>query len=930
MSQDSLFQLKHTNVSKPRLSSPPSKQSIAASEAASEGYYSLSDHNSSESDDRSRPTNHRYSTPPSHHRTPRQSHEQLQQQQHVEAIITSLKGVGIPRQQQQPINAVHDRSHPQLHSPAVSTIAEERPETQERRRYVQQRGAMDSESVATTPGMDTTPYIRFAIDQLTRDEEVRGSRLYPEVGTAADDDDYPVERILSDDGLGYMDQEQERERRMSRAPAGVSKPHSQPQQHAQMPRQVVARSVDIPRTSHTSWSDDNPQDCVHVLTSVAVRKDVFTPVRPAHSPLHFLPAILRPLWLGIFIFLCLAMTGALIFSAVYSNRNNGKGLWNYKTFGDNRYFVFEYLPTMLGMFIFIWLLQIQIALQRIVPFISMASESAHQRSESVFLALYPMQFLLPKIEHFKAGQPLIGACYVIFWLFSWTIPLLAAAFNVRYDLDDSVWRWIAVQGVIWTVIVLYILLILALFALMFFLLKKQTGLKWDPRSLADIIALVERSNSLNDYNGSETFEKSEFRQRLATRADRLGYWSTTKRPNDVFYGIGEEGGATRRYSIEQGRIRENVPERSDAPLSGTQRPGDFSIRMDIRSPGVRLKYLPWYLRDTSVIAWIVTALVLLVAWLVVSFVNSAVRQGFLPQVMARTDSTGFSASNFLYSFVPALIGHFLFLVILTFDYSLRALRPYISLSSKGGATAEASLLVDYSARFPVSVTLAALENKHYQTAFLSLVSLTSLTLPILAGGCFWTQYYPNTSVVRVAADLSAYYALCFFVTLYGLSILALLPGRRRAALPHRSSSLAEIISWVYQSQILSDRAFARPQTKPELVAKLMGSDYLDRTWARSLTSLLRPSRDNLRGDSPTDPTLPVIEKKGKRSKKDVVEETKPDSAGDPGKICYGFGIHVGRDGLEHLGIDRVKRGDRSGRELVIWEEQRRRSWVGSV
>lgn len=900
---DSLFQLKHTNVSKPRLSHSGSKQSIAASEAASEGYYSLSENTSSESDDRSKPTHRHFSTPPSHNRTPPLSHEQLQQQQHVEAIVTSLKGVGIARQQQQqqqqPTNTlIHDRSHAQLHSPAVSTIAEERPETQEGRSNVQSRAAMDSASLATTPGMDNTPYIRFAIDQLTRDEEVRGSRLYPQVGSAGDDDDYPVERIISDDGLGYMDQEQERERRMSRPPP------------PNPPRQVAARLVDIP-----------------------TQRDVFTSVRPKHSPLYFLPAILRPLWLGIFIFLCLVMLAALIFSAIYSNRNNGKGLWDYLVFGDSRYFVFEYLPTMLGMFIFIWLLQVQIALQRIVPFISMASESPKQRSESVFLALYPMQFLLPKLEHFKAGQPLVGVCYVIFWLFSWTIPLLASSYNVRYDLDERVWRWIAVQGILWTVIVLYVLLILALFALLVFLFRKQTGLKWDPRSLADIIALLERSNSLNDYNGSETFEKNEFRQRLSARTDRLGYWSTTKRPNDVFYGIGEEGGATRRYSIEQGRIREKAPERlhPDPPLPGTQQPGDFSIRMDIRSPGVRLKYLPWYLRDTSVIAWIVTALVLLVAWLVVSFVNDAVRQGFLPQVMARTDTTGFSASNFLYSFVPALIGHFLFLVILTFDYSLRALRPYISLSSRGGATAETSLLVDYSSRLPISVTISALENKHYQTAFLSLVSLCSLTLPILAGGCFWTQYYPNSNVVRVAADIPGYYALCFFLALYGISIFALLPGRRRAALPHRSTTLAETISWVYQSQIMSDRAFARPQTKPELVTRLMGSAYLERTWARSLTNLVRPSRDNLRGDSPTDPALNTPDKKkGKGLQRDISEDEKRNSALEPGKIRYGFGIHVGRDGLEHLGIDRVKRGERSGRELVIWEEQRRRSWAGSV
>ncbi|KAF2192526.1 hypothetical protein K469DRAFT_620897 [Zopfia rhizophila CBS 207.26] len=898
MNIESPFQLKQTNVSRPQLTHSSSKQSIAASE----DYYSLSENNSSESDDRSKQPGARYKTPPSRHRSPAQSYEHLQQVQ--EAPVTSLKGVGIPRQHSQPSESttttIDDQAHARPQSPAVSTIAEERSGTQEGRNS-QLRAEMDSESLATTPGMDNTPYIRFAIDQLTRDEEVRGSRMYPQLASA--DDDYPVHRMVSDDGLGYMEQEQERERRMSRPP--LPKP-----------------AKPVP----TSGGDP------------AVQQDIFVPFRSTpdslqHAPLRFMPGILQPLWLGIYIFLCLLMLAALIFCAVYSNRNNGAGLWNYISFGDNRYFVFEYLPTMLGMIILMWLFQVQIALQRIVPFISMASESMRQRSEAVFLELHPMQFLLPKLEHFRAGQPFIGACYVIFWLFLWTIPLLASSFNVRFNVNDRVWRWIAVQGVLGTVIVLYILLILALLALMFFLLRKQTGLKWDPRSLADIIALLERSNIMNDYNGSETFEKNEFRQRLGGRTDRLGYWHTTKRPNDIFYGIGEEGGATRRYSIEQGRIREKGPERSypEPPLPGTQRPGDFSIRMDIRSPGVRLKYLPWYLRDTSVIAWIVTALVLLIAFLVVSFVNSAVRLGFLPQVYARTDSAGFSASNFLYSFVPALIGHFLFLVVLTFDYSLRALRPYIALSSKGGATAEASLLVDYSSRLPISVTVSALENRHFQTAFLSFISLCSITLPILAGGCFWTQYYPNSDLVRVTADLPGYYALCFFLALYGISLFVLLPGRRRAALPHRSTSLAEIISWVYQSQILTDRAFARPQTKPELVTRLMGTDYLDRPWTRSLTNLIRPSKDNLRDDSPTDPNLYENGKgKGKATGREVDAE-KRKSVLEPDKIKYGFGIHVGRDGLEHLGIDRVRRGGaQSGRELVIWEEQRRRSWAGSV
>lgn len=787
----------------------------------------------------------------------------------------------------------------------------------------QPRADMDAQSNITTPGQDTTPYIRFAIDQLTRDEEVRGSRIYPQVEQTAeesDEDDYPVERIVPDHGLGYMAQEQATQQRMSRH---VPIKHDIKHDRKPSSRDAANKQMQLPmpmavappkqQAAPTSYQQQPP--------SPRGSKDVFVASTQPHAPLHFLPAILRPVWLGLFIFLSLLMIVGLIFCAVYSSRSGGIGLWDYGSFGDGRYFVFEYLPTIFGVILFVWLLQIQTALQRIVPFISMASDSFHRRSEAVFLRLYPTQFLLPNIQHFRAGHPSVGVCFLVFWLFSWTIPLLASSFNVRYDLDLGVWRWVAVQGVVWTVVALYILLVVVLVGLMFFLRRNATGLKWDPRSLADIISLLERSNIMADYTGSETFEKDDWHL-VANRADRIGYWTTTKRPNDVFYGIGEEGGETRRYSVEQGRIRELGPERA-YPETTNGEQGDFSIRMDIRSPGVRLRYLPWYLKDTSVIAWIVIATVLCIAFLVVSFVNSAVRLGFLPQVFARTTAGGFSASNFLYSFIPALIGQFLFLSLLSLDYSLRVLQPYMSLSSQGGATAEQSLLVDYAARLPLSVTLSAIENKHFQTAILSLVSFASMTLPILAGGCFWTQYYNNEDTVRVAADLPGYYALCFFLVLYTLSLLALFPGRRRAALPHRSVTVAEIISWVYQSPIIADRAFARPQTKPELVARLMGNTYLENTWTRSLISLVRPSRDNLRADSPTDPAL-----KEKQSRMD-----RRDEAGEPGAVRYGFGIHVGRDGLEHLGIDRVRRGDRSGRELVIFEEQRknkRKSWNEAV
>jgi len=230
---------KPTVVSQPQLSHQTSQQSVAASLAASEGYYSASEQASSSSEER-QPA---YRTPPSAHRTPAQSHEQLVP--HTDVPITSLRGIGIPRQQPQ---------RPQ--SPAVSTIAEEsRPDTRDARRS-QLLSNMDAESQVTTPGQDTTPYIRFAIDQLTRDEEVRGSRIYPEVRPEDDEDDYPVDRIVHDNGLGYMAQEQRTQQRMSqkipRKPLRIRQHRLRKPQHLWLPRNLTTRTTNPSSTGNSS------------------------------------------------------------------------------------------------------------------------------------------------------------------------------------------------------------------------------------------------------------------------------------------------------------------------------------------------------------------------------------------------------------------------------------------------------------------------------------------------------------------------------------------------------------------------------------------------------------------------------------------------------------------------------------------------------
>lgn len=789
----------------------------------------------------------------------------------------------------------------------------------------------------TTPGLDDTPYIRFAIDQLTRDEEIRGTRTYaaPVAGLQgprqpvpptqqerygepeprAEDKDFPVETGIHDQGLGYMEQQKA-------ASAGRGRP---------APALVPAR-----HPQHTVRRQDRPysQEMGPAFAGApapTASPDVFVPFRapydsPAFPPLRFIPGILRPVWMGLFIFLVLLMLIGLMFCAIWSVKHDG--LWPYKNFGDNRYFVFEYLPILFGMIILIWLCEIQSAVTRIAPFIGLSSKSTRARSNAVFLNLYPTQYLTPKIEYFRSGQPIIGACFLVFWLFLFSIPLLASSFNAQFfgSIDSGNWRWVAVQGVIWTVIALYILTITALIVLAIHIFRSTTGLKWDPRSLADIIALLERSNIMSDYAGTETYLKPlEFRQQLWNRTDRLGYWHTTRRPQDIFYGIGEEGGITRVYSVEGGRIKEKAPSHPPAHpshQSGERRPhsdgngagGVYSIRADIRSQSTRRRYIPWFLRDSALVAWSLIAIILYIAFLVVSFVNDALHQGFSPSLRAGSNNNGFSAANFLYSFIPGLIGLLLFLLWQPIDLAYRRLEPWAALSDPAGATAEHSLLLDYTASFPLIVSLKALLNRHWTVAYLSLVSIVNITLPILASGLFWAQYYTSSHTVRIAASPPALYALCVFLALYVASFFVLYPARQRRSLPHDAANLAHIISWCYMSRLLGDRAFARCRTKAELVTRLVGpaTPLRESGFLASVADLVSRNGSKAR-----------LEEKAPAGR---LGEAGRYQVSVPGEVRYGFGVYVGRDGREHLGFDRVRRD--GGNEMVLFDDGRggRKRW----
>lgn len=544
---------------------------------------------------------------------------------------------------------------------------------------------------------------------------------------------------------------------------------------------------------------------------------------------------------------------ALLFCAVWPTGH--LGLFSYDGTGTSRYFVFQYLPQILAFVIILWLFVIQSALHRVFPFVSLASGSDERTSGVLHGAsLFPTNYLTPNLAYFRYREPALGVCSIIFWLTLFTVPLQSCLFQTRYFLSEGRWIWTTLRPVAWTLFALYLLLVVALILLLLRFVLYETGLKWDPVSLADIMVIFQHSNILYEFETSEIDASALRRQR--PKSLRLGYWKTSRRDSETFYCIGDENAPVHRFSLERGRMQPVEDPGAWIPAEGRQPPKSLTVdtlQSEIYDPRRRYRWAPWFLQDTYVVLWAVIAFVLLLAFIIVSFVNQAVEKGFLPLLPAPTTTEGFSPANFLYSFLPSLLGMLLFLLWQPIDQYFRALQPFADLSGRTGSSAERSLLLDYNACLPFEITIKALGARHYEVAWISFTALYTAVIPILAGGVFTAQFNVPTQSVRMAASMPGYVGLVVFTALSALSFLTVWPTRARR-LPHDISSLGQLVSFFYRSPLLADAVFREPRSKIDLVTRLIATPIGERALPR-----------------------------------------------------YMFGVYHGVDGREHLGIDRFER-----------------------
>ncbi|KAB5562781.1 hypothetical protein GE09DRAFT_1109726 [Coniochaeta sp. 2T2.1] len=688
------------------------------------------------------------------------------------------------------------------------------------------------EAGVVTPGVDDTPYIQFAIESLTKDRDTG----YSGNDSLSSDETLGGHRAIPDQGLGYYQPppSSQQHRPIHREapqifvpppsgclaqnleseildPGTVKAPSDQPQAGSKFdfdfdfPPRPEPQSPWIKASllTRTIKPTDELDDENRTIDEEKKTSDYLT--------LYYKPWLLRPASFITLLLLCSLMVAALIFSAIHSSSHNG--LVGYSHSGG-QYFLFRILPQLLAAVILVYTQCVVATMFRILPFVRLASDNEAKRKKAIFLDLFPRSTLWPQlIDEWEMWMFVF-----VSWLVNLTLPLQSSLFTPI--IVDEIWRWGAVQGVAWTLVALYVILIVStIVTLVQWMRITITGLMWNPRSLADIAVMLSDSNIASQYKGTElASHRSTIGFALRHRnIEQLAIWRIYE---GAFYAI-----RTKPSDDPKGRPAFTTEKTSAAHRSGGSG-SDYAYDIEATShrQSVRRAHLPWHLRNNQLIFSVVAATILLVALFVVSFTPSTriTEDGFLPGLASHPTAGGFSPANFLYTFLPSLLGLLLYLAFQSLDLSFRVLQPWAALADPhpAGTPARQSLLADYASCLPLQSTLHAVRNGHYRVAFLSLLSTLLIFLPILGGGIFLALTAPATKVVRMYPSLPVFAIILALLILYLLGLIACLPYRHNFRLPHSVTCLAEIIGFLVNEDLLREKCFKNVRSREEMLVKM--------------------------------------------------------------------------------------------------------------
>lgn len=213
---------------------------------------------------------------------------------------------------------------------------------------------------------------------------------------------------------------------------------------------------------------------------------------------------------------------------------------------------FRFGPAAIGSVTTIWWKVVASNLARLTPYISMAAKRnpvegngyGHRKVQRTLNAYYADGLIEPNIFDVASlarnGLWLLFLSCITLIIVTLLLVSLKAAF-VQTTPTSSGWDISVSPAIGYALISMYGLLVGTTLAILVRLYNRHAGLKWDPVSVADQLALLQGSNIGSPFTGLKTFTYWDYRRWLHERVPafgpiRLGYWKH-KTTGEVWHGI---------------------------------------------------------------------------------------------------------------------------------------------------------------------------------------------------------------------------------------------------------------------------------------------------------------------------------------------------------------------------------------------------------
>ncbi|KAH6666900.1 hypothetical protein B0J14DRAFT_603536 [Halenospora varia] len=454
---------------------------------------------------------------------------------------------------------------------------------------------------------------------------------------------------------------------------------------------------------------------------------------------------------------------------------------------------FQYVPTIIGTVTTIWWRVVYQTFYRLNPYLCFAAQDKDEviggsdgGKNHWALGISSFTNSFEPASFISNDNWLLFLYLLVVLATNLTMTPLKAAF-IQTAADEKGWQVNVLPNVGFALIALYVSLLVATLFLMIIMWDRETGLRWDPVSLADQLALVQGSNIFSMFQGLEFSSYPDRKRLLGIRGSaygklRLGYWRH-RQNGSIWHGLAcikplstdvpETLERNIAIAVERDKV-ENPRDRTlqELPLSANLVPIPDPERYRYREAN--------FLVGDAPLGILLSGLVIMISLNIAGLGKGRIQDGFDSSFAIWTWNTWESriTQSFLYRFLPMV---------------------FMSLFS---------MLLP-----PGIITFKALTQKHFRVALFSFLSLVSNIPMIITAGLFVS--HPTPEGVAISIQPRNYWAIFSFLIIYLICLVVARPAPKYR-LPVYVSLIGHVLTLCYASRILDDQG---PDEQPIFSAR---------------------------------------------------------------------------------------------------------------